>query len=162
MLGVAVGELRGRLFGSQQAVSLRVSAEDLPDLGLAGDLEVQGQATNLGEDGIHVDIRVDATLQRECARCLRDVQLPVEIEAEETFHESGEAPLITEGTIDVEPVIHEAIVLAEPMRVLCTPDCRGLCPRCGKDLNEGPCGCADDDQDPRLASLAKLLPPREE
>ena len=162
MLGVAVGDLRGRPVGSRRAVSLRVSAEDLPDLGLAGDLEVQGQATNLGEDGVRVDVRVEATLRRECARCLRDVQLPVEAEAEETFHENGEAPLITEETIDLEPVIREAVVLAEPMRVLCAPDCRGLCPRCGKDLNEGPCGCTDDDQDPRLAPLAKLLSPREE
>jgi uncharacterized protein len=86
----------------------------------------------------------------------------VEADVEETFHTSGEAPLITMDTIDLGPVVHEAVVLAEPMRVLCAPDCRGLCPQCGKDLNEGPCGCTDDDQDPRLAPLAKLLHPREE
>ncbi len=162
MLGVAIGDLRSRPVGFQREIELRVSAEDLPDLGLADDLEVQGQATNLGEEGIKVDLRVMTTLRRACARCLRDVELPVETDAEETYHESGDAPLITMDTIDLGPIIHEAVILAEPMRALCKPDCRGLCPRCGKDLNEGPCGCTDDDQDPRLAPLAKLLPPREE
>ena len=162
MLGVAVGDLRSRPVGFQQAVALRVSVEDVPDLGLAGDLEVRGTATNLGEDGVRVDLQVEAVLLRECARCLRDVELPIDTEAEETFHDSGDEPLITLDTIDLEPVIHEAVVLAEPMRVLCSPDCRGLCPKCGKDWNEGPCDCTDDEPDPRLAALAKLLPPREE
>ena len=162
MLGVAVRDLRSRPVGSQQAVALRVSAEDLPDLGLVADLEVRGTVTNLGEDGMRVALQVKAVLQRECARCLRDVELPIEAEAEETFHDGGEEPLIMLDTIDLEPVVHEAVVLAEPMRVLCSPDCRGLCPKCGKDLNEGPCECADDEPDPRLAALAKLLPPREE
>jgi uncharacterized protein len=162
MLGVAVGDLRSRPIGSQQAVSLRVPAEDLADLGLSDDLQVTGQATNLGDDGVRVELHVETALNRECARCLREVRLQLQAEAEETFHESGDEPLITAETIDLEPIVHEAVVLAEPMRVLCSPDCRGLCPKCGKDLNEGPCGCADDDQDPRLAPLAKLLPPREE
>ena len=162
MLGIAVGDLQVRPVGSQQAVELRVSPEDLPELGLADWLEAEGQATNLGEDGVRVELQVSATLRRSCARCLQDVDLAVRAEAEETYHESGEGPLITADTIDLEPIIQEAIVLAEPMRVLCKPDCRGLCPRCGKDLNEGPCECTDDDQDPRLAPLAKLLRPREE
>lgn len=162
MLGVAVGELRSRPLGSQQAVSLRVAAEDQPDLGLFDDLQVTGQATSLGDDGVRVELQVGAALKRECARCLRDVVLQVQAEAEETFHESGDEPLIMAETIDLESVVHEAVVLAEPMRVLCSPDCKGLCPQCGKDLNEGSCGCVVDEQDPRLAPLAKLLPPREE
>ena len=41
--------------------------------------------------------------------------------------------------------------------VLCRPDCKGICPRCGKDLNEGDCGCSRREVDPRLAKLAELL-----
>ena len=44
-----------------------------------------------------------------------------------------------------------------PSKILCKEDCLGLCQRCGKDLNEGDCGCKDDEIDPRLAPLAKLL-----
>ena len=161
MLGIAVGDLRSRPVGAQQAVSLRVAAEDLPDLDLAAGLEARGLATNLGDDGVKVELQVETVLQRPCARCLKDVRLPVRADAEETFLDDGETP-ITMETIDLQPIIREAVVLAEPMRVLCAPDCRGLCPQCGKDLNEGPCGCRDDDPDPRLAPLAKLLHPREE
>ena len=45
------------------------------------------------------------------------------------------------------------------MAVLCREDCKGLCPHCGKDLNEGPCGCEPRQIDPRLEALKKLLPP---
>lgn len=43
--------------------------------------------------------------------------------------------------IDLDHLIGEQVVLAQPMQSLCVPDCRGLCPRCGQDLNEGPCAC---------------------
>ena len=48
------------------------------------------------------------------------------------------------------------------MRVLCSEDCKGLCPKCGRDLNEGECGCDLKEPDPRLAVLAQLLHDPEE
>jgi uncharacterized protein len=44
--------------------------------------------------------------------------------------------------VDVTPAVREELVLAAPTFLLCRDDCRGICPRCGKDLNAGPCGCA--------------------
>ena len=49
------------------------------------------------------------------------------------------------------------LLLALPTKHLCREDCRGLCPRCGKNLNEGLCGCREDKVDPRLAVLAQLM-----
>jgi len=162
MLGVAVAELRRRQVGAQAFVELTVPAQELPDLGVVGEVVAQGTATNLGDDGVRIELNVEATLEAACARCLKDVRLPLAGEAQETYHEAGEPPLIAMDTVDVEPAVREAIVLAQPMRVLCSPDCRGICPQCGKDLNEGPCGCGEDERDPRMAPLARLLPPREE
>ena len=50
----------------------------------------------------------------------------------------------------------EEFSLALPVKPLCRPDCRGLCPECGKNLNEGACGCSRDSGDPRLAALRQL------
>ena len=64
-------------------------------------------------------------------------------------------PLEGDG-IDVSSVLETCFILQTDMRFLCRPDCRGLCPRCGKNLNDGPCGCTED-VDPRLAVLGQLL-----
>ena len=62
-----------------------------------------------------------------------------------------------EGMIDVSEMLIEQILLDFPYRHLCKEDCKGLCPKCGKDLNEGSCGCPTDDPDPRFDVLRKLL-----
>jgi len=58
--------------------------------------------------------------------------------------------------IDLSPPIREQLLLALPTRPLCAEDCRGLCPRCGANLNLGACGCAEVESDPRLAILRSL------
>ncbi len=64
---------------------------------------------------------------------------------------------IIDGTIDVGPLVREVLALALPMKPLCRPDCKGLCPVCGHPLNDGPCGCKIEEVDPRLAVLGSLL-----
>ncbi|MBI5713209.1 MAG: DUF177 domain-containing protein [Chloroflexi bacterium] len=61
------------------------------------------------------------------------------------------------GHIDLAPFLREEMIISRPMRPLCKPDCKGLCPQCGKDLNEGACDCVTDDVNPQLAVLKKLL-----
>ena len=58
--------------------------------------------------------------------------------------------------IDLEPIMREHVVLAVPYAPLCRDACKGLCPRCGADLNAGPCGCPDEPGDPRLSVLEDL------
>ncbi|TMB02173.1 MAG: DUF177 domain-containing protein [Deltaproteobacteria bacterium] len=58
--------------------------------------------------------------------------------------------------IDLTPLVHEQIILALPTRPLCGESCRGLCPRCGANLNAGACGCPAAPPDPRLAVLLTL------
>ena len=59
--------------------------------------------------------------------------------------------------IDLTETIRELLILSEPMKVLCRPDCAGLCPQCGANLNEGACSCPTDRIDPRLAVLSDWL-----
>ena len=58
--------------------------------------------------------------------------------------------------IDFRAIIQEQVILAIPMQPICRQDCRGLCARCGANLNDGPCDCRGDDVDPRLAILKTL------
>jgi uncharacterized metal-binding protein YceD (DUF177 family) len=162
MLGVAVSALRRREVGAQEEIDLRVGPDVLPELGLAGDLHVEGRMINLGTEGVEVAITVDGAIARECARCLAPVTVPLDASSEETFGLSGSWPSVVEDTVDVQPMVNEAVLLEEPLRVLCRPDCAGICPTCGKDLNEGPCACAAEEIDPRFAQLKRLLDPREE
>ena len=61
--------------------------------------------------------------------------------------------------IELSQMILEQIVLALPMKPLCQPDCRGLCPQCGANRNQESCSCAPDTSDPRWAGLKELLGP---
>ena len=60
------------------------------------------------------------------------------------------------GKADVAGVLREAVLLELPFNLRCRPDCKGLCQRCGADLNEGPCGCPAQAGDPRLAVLGSI------
>lgn len=58
--------------------------------------------------------------------------------------------------IDLDKDIRDYAVLAVPMKNLCSEDCKGLCPKCGKNLNEGPCNCNEEEIDPRWEPIQKL------
>lgn len=70
--------------------------------------------------------------------------------------EDDEILLLEDGKVDVGELAREAFILDMDTKTLCSEDCKGLCPRCGADLNLGPCSCKKE-VDPRLAVLAKLL-----
>lgn len=100
--------------------------------------------------------RADAVTQ--CARCLEDVPYQLEGDIEGYFligGEEAETPDDLEGdefdmvpenhVIDIAPLIEQALLLELPLVPLCTDDCKGLCAHCGANLNEGPCGCGQED-----------------
>ncbi|MEG1887489.1 MAG: DUF177 domain-containing protein, partial [Oscillospiraceae bacterium] len=59
--------------------------------------------------------------------------------------------------LEIGELCHAEVVLSVPMKYLCNSDCKGICQTCGKNLNDGPCGCATKAIDPRLEALSKLL-----
>lgn len=116
--------------------------------------------------GIVVQGVLHAQTDVECVRCLRPCECLVEVPFEELFvlpnHPEASKPanpyVIDEGGfIDLKPILREEGILAVPIQMLCEPDCKGLCPQCGKNLNEGACECDLEHRDPRFDSLRKLL-----
>ncbi|MDN5344318.1 MAG: hypothetical protein PWQ18_429 [Clostridia bacterium] len=136
-------------------------------------VRVSGRITNTGRLLV-VKGQVATTLELTCDRCLEKFRYSAVVPLEEEYAaasqmlagtgEDGEAdevrPLIGDF-INLQPAVEEALILALPMKWLCRENCQGLCPRCGQNLNAGPCQCDDRTVDPRLAILAELLRQRE-
>ena len=107
---------------------------------------------------------VSTTLHGICDRCAdaftRPVSFPVEavLVTELTSEENeDESTFLLEGDCaDLEDIFTTAFVLNMDSKLLCREDCKGLCPRCGKNLNDGPCDCRPE-IDPRFAALKQLL-----
>jgi uncharacterized protein len=110
-------------------------------------------------EGVVATGSVTAPWEGLCRRCLGPVDGTLRGDVLEVFEvepTEGETLPLEGDRIDLEPVAREAILLGLPMAPLCREDCRGLCPTCGKDLDEGDCGCAPATTDPRWAGLEGL------
>ncbi|MCU1414678.1 MAG: hypothetical protein JWN80_2018 [Microbacteriaceae bacterium] len=110
-------------------------------------------------DGILVSAEVDGTAVGECVRCLIDIEQPVQVEFQELFAYSQDEAFeyeVHEDTIDLEPVIRDAVVLSLPFQPVCQEDCTGLCPQCGVRLLDNPGHKHEAPIDPRWAGLVGL------
>jgi uncharacterized protein len=94
----------------------------------------------------------------ECRRCLQPLSRQLVADVEERYAPGGgeDAFPIEHGRLDLAPMVREEVLLAIPDAPLCRPDCAGLCPTCGADLNAGPCGCDRAVRDERWAVLDQL------
>ena len=101
-----------------------------------------------------------------CDRCLREVEYPFllqiarEVVAPDraSSEELEEQSAFMEGySLDTDRLIENEIMTSWPMKVLCDPDCKGLCPVCGKDFNTGACGCDTFVPDPRMAAIMDVF-----
>jgi uncharacterized protein len=110
-------------------------------------------------EGVVADGRISAPWRAECRRCLAEVTGRVDVEFRELFERSpreGETYALGHEEIDFDPLIREAVLLALPLAPLCEAGCQGMCPTCGANLNDGPCGCPPAGRDPRWAALDDL------
>ena len=111
-----------------------------------------------------LDLKLTASseLDAMCDRCgkefLQDKQISFScMLAEEVQNEENDEIVVLEdGKVDLDDLARTAFILEMDTKTLCSEDCKGLCARCGADLNVGPCSCKKE-ADPRLAVLAKLL-----
>jgi uncharacterized protein len=136
---------------------------------------VSGEAELLRtKDGVLVEARLRAHRHERCARCLRELELELPLEIEEEFYpiadietgarvvapDSGAFRIDDHHILDLDDAIRQYATMSSPMQPLCRPDCKGLCPRCGRDWNEGPCDCHPE-PDERWTALGQLLEERE-
>jgi uncharacterized protein len=149
-----------------------VPLEDLerPELLALGPVSWRGQVVFV-DPGFFLRARLSYEQTLACNRCLKpiveqagsDVELLLLVErhseagGEHELHERDLGVLYVPGEVlETDPLLLEQLQLNIPMKPLCQPDCKGLCPTCGADLNRGPCSCEERSADPRWAGLAAL------
>ncbi len=132
-------------------------------IALASPLVVSGRLSSAGEGKYYWQARLATVVKRECRRCLAPVDVPLSeslglvFVAEEDYSGDDDCYVVPRraATLDLSEAVREELLLAVPQFVECRDDCKGLCPRCGADLNRGPCRCKPE-TDPRWAALTKL------
>ena len=113
--------------------------------------------------------RMDATVQIPCDRCLEPVDVPFSITIDkevplgelsaETESDSDEAAsyIDEDRLLDVDRLIYNELLVNWPAKVLCRPDCKGICPKCGTNLNFAACDCEQGELDPRMAQFQDVF-----
>lgn len=135
------------------------------DLRPATAVRVTGRLSSAGPGRFYWHGRIEGDVALECSRCLNEASGHVRDEAHVIFAEPGgeemDDPDVYQldpkaDELDLRPAIREEWLLAAPSFALCKEDCKGLCPRCGTDLNAGACTCEEKGVDPRWDALRKL------
>lgn len=164
-------------------INIRDLAQKSAPVALKGVFDLSGILT--GREDIQIVGKLDAELTAKsqgglaevegmlrfkvhslCSRCLAPVDETLAVPFRERFasrpdavpqEDQDEVHLVTDDHITLDPYVEEAVWLALPLAPVCSSDCKGLCPECGANLNDKPCGCSNDSIDPRLAGLADFF-----
>ena len=133
-----------------------------PDIAFEAPADVKGYVKNrAGYMYIHADVSLRFGTQ--CARCAEPVDGEMNFSFEKDIANGGvdedndDYIFVKNQKIDLAEPLEEELLLVLPAKTLCRDDCRGLCPKCGKNLNLGDCDCERSQGDPRLAVLKTLL-----
>lgn len=148
-------------------IDYTLSSAELPainDVEFSDNIKVTGEFKNTA--GYMTLTLVCAIEYRSvCARCLKELDGTLNVSFEKVVCEEGDLQNqenddyieICDSVIDVDEAIIEDIILNFPAKLLCRDDCKGICPKCGVDLNSVSCNCTTKEIDPRLAPLLKFF-----
>lgn len=106
---------------------------------------------------------ISYTYDAPCDRCGVDTQEPVTARVDKSLataiegEDSDTILLVPDMKLDIDEFLYTEVVVSLPMKHLCSENCKGICLKCGKNLNQGECGCVTKEIDPRLQALADLL-----
>ncbi len=168
---IEIEDLQDEPFHVQHTYGPGELAFTRPDALLAEPVSADFVLTHKDRD-LHIGGSVRTMLRCRCARCASEFRQEVTARFELSYlpqpggvKENDEIELRYEDMdvgfydgvrLDVDLMVAEQIELSLPMKLVCREECRGLCYRCGRDLNEGPCGCAQEEKEPRLSVLLEF------
>jgi len=145
-------------------------AFDESELRLIEPISVNGRIRRKGGE-VELSGELHTTVMVPCARCLKEVELPIELNFAERFassvswrdeeqHELSQEDLnlglVEDAAVELDDVVREEILLSLPGQALCDQNCKGICPNCGADRNAGDCSCKSDQVDSRWEKLRDL------
>lgn len=163
---------------------MKIIVSEIPEEGIEQELNLLlSLENNEPRENVHVSLRANKYGKRVmldgsagmsaslvCSRCLKKFSYPLNVDFHEEYvpqpdaveeeHELMDSELeinyYKDDEIDVDDFIREQLIVSVPLKPLCRAECPGICPMCGKDLNEGLCECKKEEIDPRLLPLKKL------
>ncbi len=122
---------------------------------------------NVGERRLVLDGQAELSLMIPCGRCLEPVKVPFVLSLERTLdlnlteaerlENLDEQPYLKGYALDVDRLVRDELLPNLPMRVLCDEDCKGICNRCGANLNRETCGCDRSSLDPRMSVIQDIF-----
>jgi len=169
-LRIRLDQVRFEPFHFQEICSFPVASLERPELTELSPVSWEGQV-KFAEPGFLLKGRYRYEQALTCNRCLKEIVEPVAGDLELTIFVAAPRPLggeqeldendlgvvyLQDENLETEPLLLEQLQLNIPMKPLCRPDCAGLCPTCGADLNQGACGCPSGSTDPRWGGLQLL------
>ena len=123
--------------------------------------------TNIGKGKARITGDAKMTFAMSCDRCLKPVDKTLELRFDREVYAPDMIDSVPEGSddqgfmdgcqLDVDDLLNIEIIINWPMKILCKPDCLGICRQCGKDLNTGTCGCDTFVPDPRMALIKDIF-----
>ena len=143
-------------------------ALDLSDVEYMGEfplkkpVTIQGTVSNKASL-VRLEAQISYEFEAGCDRCGQPtvathfVNINKSLAASIEGEESDTILLVPDMKLDVAELLYTEVIMNLPMKHLCSENCKGICSKCGKNLNEGECGCPKKEIDPRLAALAELL-----
>lgn len=159
------GNCKTRTFKAKVGMERFDSASGSYDIESKSDVDITVSST--GNKKFLVTGEGSAVLLIPCARCLETVKTPVDyiIERELDFNDGDEQSderleemsYVDGYHLDVDKLVYSEILINIPFRVLCSEDCRGLCFKCGANLNKGECGCDREQLDPRMSVIQDIF-----
>ena len=157
------------LSGDQERLTEQVTVEMETFANGLGTFPVTGRSsfpltiTKIGTDKFLFEGETVVTMEVPCDRCLQPVSVDVplaicrEYDKNDTEEELEEDPLIVGYNLDTEQLIYCEILVNWPMKTLCTEACKGICKKCGANLNHSSCTCDTVDLDPRMAKIRDIF-----
>ena len=130
------------------ATAEKLFGEDFSSDGFEGDIKIVGEVEDCGKNFV-IRGRIECQKSFICDRCLSQATTIQTHDFEEEFDKAT----AVDDLIDVTELLRDVLLAGQPMKNLCKTDCKGLCPKCGANLNDGECGCEKFIVDPRLAAL---------
>lgn len=129
---------------------------------LKNPVEIKGSVTNKAS---LVELSADITyvFEADCDRCgvytakKHTLKIQKSLAPSIEGEESDSILLVPDMKLDLDELVYSEVIVSLPMKHLCREDCKGICFKCGKNLNEGKCDCPEKEIDPRLSALAELL-----
>ena len=128
------------------AVDAPVDVPAFEDLRFAGPVHVVLDLRGV-DRGIRIEGTIDAVILAECRRCVEEVEVPLHLDVDERIGSREEKGPLSESNVlagerlDVADLVRQIVTTTLPMGVLCSEECRGLCPQCGLNLNTSVCSC---------------------